>query len=172
MSTNARGLPRRAVLGAFAGFATIAAAPVYARAPAALRGAGDIRRIRLTSRRTGESINTVYWVEGEYIREALEELSFFMRDWRQNAIIDYDPRALDVIAASQRLLETEEPFTVLSGYRTAETNAMLRGRSRGVARNSYHMRGMAADLRMSSRSVGQVYRAATAVNAGGVGRYS
>ena len=49
---------------------------------------------------------------------------------------------------------------------------MLRSRSSGVARNSLHMQGEAADLRVSSRSVNQIYRAARACNAGGVGRYS
>ncbi|MEM9013221.1 MAG: DUF882 domain-containing protein [Pseudomonadota bacterium] len=172
MNHRAEGhVSRRAFLGTLAGLAAISAAPAFANTPAVLTGAGDIRRLRLTSRRTGESIDTVYWVEGHYVTEALEELSFFMRDWRQNAIIDFDPQAFDVMAATQQLLETSEPFNVLSGYRTASTNAMLRRRSRGVARNSYHMRGMAADLRMQSRSANQVYHAAASVNGGGVGRY-
>jgi uncharacterized protein YcbK (DUF882 family) len=49
---------------------------------------------------------------------------------------------------------------------------MLRESSRGVARNSLHIQGKAADLRLRSRSVGQIYRAATACDAGGVGKYS
>jgi uncharacterized protein YcbK (DUF882 family) len=61
---------------------------------------------------------------------------------------------------------------LLSGYRSPETNAMLRRRSSGVARNSLHMQGEAADLRVNSRSVNQIYQAARACNAGGVGRYS
>ncbi|MEL6227661.1 MAG: DUF882 domain-containing protein, partial [Pseudomonadota bacterium] len=53
-----------------------------------------------------------------------------------------------------------------------QTNAMLRSKSRGVARNSLHMKGQAADLRMSNRSVSQVSRAAASCASGGVGRYS
>ncbi len=49
---------------------------------------------------------------------------------------------------------------------------MLRSRSGGVARNSLHMKGQAADLRLASRSVGQMAKAASACAAGGVGRYS
>ena len=49
---------------------------------------------------------------------------------------------------------------------------MLRSRSGGVAKNSLHMKGMAADLRLKSRSVAQMAKAAAACNAGGVGRYS
>jgi uncharacterized protein YcbK (DUF882 family) len=49
---------------------------------------------------------------------------------------------------------------------------MLRARSSGVARNSLHMVGEAADLRINSRSVSQIASAAQACNAGGVGSYS
>jgi len=48
---------------------------------------------------------------------------------------------------------------------------MLRRRSGGVARKSLHMKGQAADVRLNSRSVTQMARAAQACNAGGVGRY-
>jgi uncharacterized protein YcbK (DUF882 family) len=41
-----------------------------------------------------------------------------------------------------------------------------------VAKNSLHMTGKANDLRLGSRSVNQIYRAAAACRAGGVGRYS
>jgi uncharacterized protein YcbK (DUF882 family) len=34
------------------------------------------------------------------------------------------------------------------------------------------MKGQAADLRLSNRSVGQMFKAAAACKAGGVGRYS
>ncbi len=61
---------------------------------------------------------------------------------------------------------------LLSGYRSPATNSMLRSRSSGVARNSLHMQGQAADLRLKSRSVAQMARAAAACNAGGVGKYS
>jgi len=49
---------------------------------------------------------------------------------------------------------------------------MLRSRSSGVARNSLHMQGQAADLRVEGRSVRQVAAAAESCSAGGVGRYS
>lgn len=165
------GISRRGLLAAFAATAVIAA-PTCSNAFGFLRGAGDVRRIRMYSGRTGENIDTIYWIEGEYIPEALAEITYFMRDWRSDQTKDIDPRTIDVAAASHRLLEVSEPYMLLSGYRTAQTNAMLRSSSRGVARNSLHMKGQAADLRLRSRSVGQIYRAATACEAGGVGKYS
>jgi uncharacterized protein YcbK (DUF882 family) len=165
-------LTRRTLLGAFSGIAMVSAAPTYAGLPAFLRGAGDIRRIKMRSGRTGEMVDTVYWADGEYIEPALAELNYFMRDWREDAVTRIDIRNIDILAAAHHLMETEEPYQLLSGYRTARTNAYLRSRSRKVAKDSYHIKGKAADVRLSSRSVNQMARAAASINVGGVGRYS
>ena len=164
-------MTRRGVLGAFAATALVAA-PTYANAAGFLRGSGDIRRIRMVSPRTGEHIDTIYWIEGDYIKDAVREISLFMRDWRTNDVKSIDLRTIDILAASHNLLDVNEPYMLLSGYRTPKTNSMLRSRSRGVAKNSRHMKGEAADLRLSSRSVSQMYRAGVACKAGGVGKYS
>ncbi len=164
-------LSRRGLLGAFAATALIAA-PTYSNAFGVLKGAGDIRRIKMYSGRTGEAINSIYWIEGEYIPEVLKEINYFMRDWRSDEKTKIDPRNVDIMAAAHRLMDVNEPYMMLSGYRSPSTNAMLRSRSRGVAKNSLHMKGQAADLRLESRSVGQMAKAAAACASGGVGRYS
>ena len=169
--TSSKGMTRRALLGAFAA-TTLTAAPTYTKAAGFLRGGGDIRRIRMYSGRTGERIDMIYWIEGQYIRDAVREVNLFMRDWRTNDVMGIDLRTIDIMAASHNLLDVNEPYMLLSGYRSPKTNAMLRSRSSGVARNSLHMRGQAADLRLASRSVNQVARAAIACSGGGVGRYS
>ncbi|WP_149586713.1 YcbK family protein [Tabrizicola flagellatus] len=162
---------RRGLLGAFAATALVAA-PTYTNAFGLLKGAGDIRRIRMYSGRTGESIDTIYWIEGEYIPEVVKEINHFMRDWRTDEVVKIDMRTIDIMAASHRLMDVSEPYMLLSGYRSPKTNAMLRSRSRGVAKNSLHMVGKAADLRLQSRSVAQMARAAAACASGGVGKYS
>ena len=171
MSDSTTDFTRRALLGVFASL-TVTAAPVYSKTFGLIRGAGDIRKFRMYSGRTGESIDTVYWIDGEYIPEALREINYFMRDWREDRPRAMDPRNFDILAATHSLLETREPYLLLSGYRTARTNAMLRRRSRGVAKNSLHIKGMAADIRLKSRSVSQIARAGLACRAGGVGKYS
>ncbi|MEO1919022.1 MAG: DUF882 domain-containing protein [Paracoccaceae bacterium] len=163
---------RRRLLGAFAGVAVVSATPVYASVAGFLRNAGDVRRISMRSQRTGESIHTIYWIEGKYINPALEEINYFMRDWRQNEVISYDRRNIDILAASHRLMETTEPYTLLSGYRSTKTNALLRRSNRGVASNSYHIKGMAADVRLKSRSVSQMAAAGKACKSGGIGKYN
>ncbi|WP_040609193.1 YcbK family protein [Pseudooceanicola batsensis] len=164
-------ISRRALLSAFAATA-IVSAPTFTKAAGFLKNSGDIRRIRMYSARTGERIDMIYWVDGHYIKDAVTEVSHFMRDWRNDIVKPIDLRTIDIMAASHNLLEVNEPYMLLSGYRSPETNAMLRSRSRNVARNSLHLKGQAADLRLSSRSVNQMARAASACRAGGVGRYS
>ncbi len=136
-----------------------------------MRGAGDVRRISMRNQRTSETIDIIYWIEGEYIPESMNEINHFMRDWRENLVIPYAPQNVDIMAAAHSLMETDEPYLMLSGYRSPATNAMLARRNSGVATNSYHIRGMAADLRLSSRSITQMSQAAKACNAGGVGYY-
>lgn len=159
---------RRALLGVFAGLCAVAAAPVYARAPGFLKQAGDIRRVRMYSQRTGESIDTIYYVDGRYVPESLQEITYFMRDWRQNKQMKYDPHNVDNLAATLALMDTSEPYLMISGYRTPQTNRMLKG----AASNSFHLRAMAADVRLKSRSVRQISGAAFACNGGGVGIYN
>ena len=171
MNESSKSFTRRALLGAFAA-TTIAAAPTFSNAAGFLKGSGDIRRLKMYSGRTGERIDMIYWLEGEYIPDALQEINHFMRDWRTNGSIKIDTRTVDIMAASHNLLDVSEPFMLLSGYRSPQTNNMLRSRSRGVAKNSLHMKGQAADLRLATRSVSQMARAASACKAGGVGRYS
>lgn len=170
-NTAKTGFTRRGILGVFAATAVVAA-PTYSNAFGLLRGAGDIRRIRMYSGRTGESLDTIYWIEGKYIKEVLQEVNHFMRDWRTDDQVTMDPRTVDIMAASHRLLDVSEPYMLLSGYRSPKTNAMLRSQSGGVAKNSLHMKGQAADLRLKSRSVSQMARAAETCASGGVGRYS
>lgn len=162
---------RRGILQAFAASAVVAA-PTYTNAAGFLRGAGDVRRIKMYSGRTGEHLDMIYWIEGKYIGDAMKEVNYFMRDWRQDEAMNMDTRTVDIIAATRNLLNTDSGFMLLSGYRTVKTNNMLRARSSGVAKKSLHMVGKASDLRMNGRSVSQVARAAASCGAGGVGRYS
>ncbi|MEL6316982.1 MAG: DUF882 domain-containing protein [Pseudomonadota bacterium] len=168
---------RREVLGyAAVGAAGAAAAAVASQGanatPAYLRGLGDFRRLRLSNSRTGERLNIIYFADGEYIAEAIDEVSYIMRDWRRNEIMPIDNRTLDFAAAMYKRLDTEEPFQLISGYRSPETNNMLRSRGSGVAKNSFHTRGMALDVSLQHRSVAHMYRAAVSCKAGGVGRYT
>lgn len=159
------------MLGAGAVGASLAT-PAFAATPSVLKGAGNFRSLSLVNNRTGEWVKTVYWIDGAYVPEALESINFLMRDWREELVVDIDTRVLDILSHCHQRLDCNEPFEVVSGYRSPKTNALLRRRSRGVARNSYHMKGMAVDIKLRSRSVQQIALAGRTLNAGGVGRYS
>ena len=58
--------------------------------------------------------STIYWIEGEYIPEVTKEINHFMRDWRTDDIVKMDPRNFDIIAATHRLLDVNEPYMLLS----------------------------------------------------------
>lgn len=164
-------LSRRAFIGGLAiGAAT--AAPAFASAPALLKGAGNYRALSVINSHTSERLNCVYWIEGDYVSEALVAFNFILRDWREDLIEPIDTKTLDIMAATHRLLDSDEPFHIISGYRCPKTNAMLAGKSSGVASNSYHIKGMAVDLALRSRSVREVANAAKSISGGGVGMYS
>lgn len=134
-------------MGIFA--ATMVAAAPATNAFGILRGAGDIRRIRMYSGRTGESIDTIYWIDGKYVKE-LNEINYFMRDWRNNQVKGIDPRTVDIAAASHRLMGTNETLYDAVGLPLAAGQFDALPQMRGVARNSLHIRGQAADLRLKS----------------------
>ena len=164
-------ISRRCLLGVF-GATVVSAAPVFTNAAGFIKGAGDIRKLKMISHKTGERIDTIYWIDGGYIPEALHEIDVLMRDWRRNEVKPIDLRTIDILAASHSMLDTAEPFRLMSGYRSAKTNAMLRRQSRSVSKNSLHITGQAADVRLGTRSVRQLAKAARTCKSGGVGRYS
>ncbi|MFZ9132274.1 MAG: YcbK family protein [Gemmobacter sp.] len=163
---------RRALLGGLAAGLVGAALPSGVHAFSILSGRGNFRRIRMYSGRSGESIDTVYWIDGTYIPEAMEDINRIMRDVRTNQVRAIDPAVIDILAAAHGLMEVSEPYTLLSGYRTLATNNRIRESGGGAARNSLHIQGQAADVRLRSRSLRQMANAAKSCNSGGVGVYA
>lgn len=128
-------------------------------------------RVYFRNNRTGESFNGVYRVGDKYLPESFDQISHILRDTRNNETFPIDPRMIDIIYVMQRTLETNEPYQVLSGYRSPRTNAMLARVSYGVARHSLHMTGQAIDVRLDGRGPHAIRAAAVDLHAGGVGYY-
>ncbi len=120
---------------------------------------------------TGESLKTVYFENGAYVPGALDEINYILRDFRQNEIKPIDRNLLDLLVRIRQRLGTDDPFQVISGYRSAKTNAMLHAHSEGVARHSLHIDGRAIDIRVPDRSLINLKRAAISLFGGGVGYY-
>ncbi len=156
--------------------AAAAPTPEAPRAPREERRApivtAGVRRLRMNNAHLNDTLDVVYYEGGAYVSDALAEISHFMRDWRNGQVHAIDRRTIDFLFGVQTRLDTASPLTLVSGYRSPETNAMLRSRSSGVARHSLHLTGQASDITVHNRTVAQIARAAVACNGGGVGRYT
>jgi len=159
---------RRDLLGlAAAAGATLLAAPAWSRS----LDVWEPRRAVLHNLHTGDAFNEVYYANGSYLPDALAAANRVMRDWRTGDEHFIDPGLFDALHAIQSKLETPRPFQIISGYRSPRTNAMLAGRSKGVATNSQHTLGKAIDVRLQGVELSRLRDAALAVGAGGVGFY-
>ncbi|MCM2263598.1 MAG: DUF882 domain-containing protein [Desulfuromonadales bacterium] len=130
------------------------------------------RTVNLYNVNTGELLSRfIYWQDGNYIKEALDEISYLLRDHRTDEVKEIDPLVIDQICALGSTFEAFQPFEIISGYRSEETNKELRHRSRRVAKHSLHIEGRAIDLRLPGVSTKQLRAAALSLHNGGVGYY-
>ena len=132
---------------------------------------GDTRTIYLYHAHSKESISATFRVDGQYNGKVLEQLNWFLRDWRLDEPTKMDPRLFDLIWETYRESGSREPIQVQSAYRSPQTNAMLRRRSKAVAENSQHMAGKAMDLHFMDVPRSRVREIGMRLQGGGVGYY-
>ena len=132
---------------------------------------GDTRTISLHHMHTDEDITITFKHDGHYDEAALEKLNRFLRDWRKNQEIRMDPHLIDLVWEVQREVGSKAPIWVVCGYRSPETNAMLRRRSGGVARFSQHMLGHALDFYIPGVNLEQLREVGLRLQRGGIGFY-
>ncbi len=166
---NARISGRRAVLKAGLGLLGAAVAPGSALARGLARASG--REVALFNINTGERIRAEYFQGGKYLPDAMRAVAVLLRDHRTNAVHPIDPKLLDLLHNLHERLNDSGPFSVVSGYRSAETNALMHEASSGVARHSLHMEGRAVDIRLPGARLSAIDRAALTLKLGGVGYY-
>ena len=162
----ARSMNRRDFLRLGTAATALIAAPVVAT-PRAL---GE-RKLAFRSTHTGEAVSATYWAEGSYQEEGLTTINDVLRDHRTNEIYPIDTNLLDMLHLLQSKTDNHHPFEVISGYRSPATNQSLSNKSSGVAKRSYHMRGMAIDIRLPGSELRNLHAAALDLRAGGVGYY-
>ena len=129
-------------------------------------------RLRLYHTHTDEHLDIVYRRGETYIPEALEQLNYFLRDSRNGRVAEFDPRLFDLLNdLTASVGRPDEEIDVVCGYRTPETNRMLRRRSHRVAKHSLHMQAMAIDIRLPGVTTKELRNAALDLHRGGVGYY-
>ena len=154
-----------------AGIAAATASLAPASALAMLTAPARPRHVKFYNLHTSEKLDIVYYEKGRYIPQALAEIDYILRDYRQNVVKPMSPALIDLVTAIRGKLRTDAEVEIISGYRTAQTNAMLAVRSDGVAHHSLHMDGLALDWRVPGRTLDQLHRVALAMRGGGVGYY-
>lgn len=175
---------RRTFLKTTAGFALAGPLPAYAQTkavepaswrtyvqPSVPQPAEKPQRLFIKNQRTGEVFNDIYKQGHMIFDDALAEMDHLMRDWRREEVMQIDRDLIDLLAAVQNEVGFAEPITVISGYRSRSTNEMLRKKIRKVAKNSYHIRGMAVDLRVDGVPTSVLRQIAMHHKIGGVGYY-
>jgi len=121
---------------------------------------------------TGDSVQIVYFRQGEYNPEAFAQLKVFLADWRDGKQHDIDPHLMDILWQLQQVTGSTNTWEVISAYRSPETNDMLRSRSKGVAKNSQHLLGTAIDVRLRGMELAVLRDNAKGLKLGGVGYYA
>ncbi len=130
-----------------------------------------VRNLKLHNLHTEEKIALSYFEQGEYVTEALRDISYLLRDQRTGDVLAMDPRLIDLLFDLKGELGTEQPLQVISGYRSPKTNAALHNKSKGVATKSLHMQGKAIDIRIEGIAARDIQKAAMNLARGGVGYY-
>lgn len=132
---------------------------------------GDTRTIEILHEHTKESAAITFKRDGRYDSAALDQLNWLLRDWRLDEPTKMDPRLFDIMWEVYRSVGASEPIHVVSAYRSPQTNAMLRRRSRAVSEFSQHMRGKAMDFYLPGIPVERVRAIGMRLQHGGVGYY-
>jgi uncharacterized protein YcbK (DUF882 family) len=129
-------------------------------------------RLRLHNLHTLEDIDLVYRIGDNYQPDAIARLNYFLRDHNTQDVIAYDPREFDLLHdILRRLGRPSATIEIVCGYRTQETNSILRASSQGVAEHSQHILGHAIDIRIPGSTTPRIRNAALSLNEGGVGYY-
>lgn len=164
-------LTRRKLIQTGLAFVACSAVPVLSSSAYNFVSKESTRSLYLHNTHTGESLKTVYWEDGVYITEAIKDISYILRDYRTNDMVNMSPHLLDVIAALHKKVDSRKPFEVISGYRSPRTNTWLYENTGGVNPNSLHMYGKAIDIRLKDCHLKHLRNAAIAMRQGGVGYY-
>ena len=129
------------------------------------------RILRFHNIHTGERLEACYYSQGCYQTDALKKIDHILRDHYSGKVRHIHRGLLDLLASISHSIGEGVQFDVISGYRSPETNAMLRRKTRGVAKNSLHIQGMAADIRVPGYNTKKLRSICMKQHGGWVGYY-
>lgn len=154
------------------GLGALAGSMLPLKSIAAIAARADAPRIlAFYNTHTQEALKVCYHTGKDYRPEALTRINHILRDHRCNTVANIDIGLLDLLYNVRQKSGTKEPFQIISGYRSPATNEMLRSKTNGVAKTSYHTKGQAIDIRLNGYSTKRLRDLCIRLKSGGVGYY-
>ena len=132
------------------------------------------RVLSVTRPQSGEKAKVLYWKDGEIIDAAYQELCHILRDVNGKEMAAIDPKLFETLWGTQAFIARygfDAPLEILSGYRTSKSNDKLREAGVPAARQSLHIVGKAADIRIASLNSEVLGGLVRSFRQGGVGYY-
>ena len=129
------------------------------------------RSLSFYNTHTNESLDVCYYFKGQYQPFALKKIDYILRDHRANKTKPINLRLIDLLHSISTTMHHQVQFHIISGYRTPETNAMLRTKSNGIASSSLHLKGQAVDIRTPDCDTNRLRDICLKLRSGGVGYY-
>jgi uncharacterized protein YcbK (DUF882 family) len=129
------------------------------------------RTISFYAVNTKETLTIEYMKNGKHIPDAMEKINWILRDWRKDEPTQMDPDLIDLVWEIHNELGSAEPINVISGYRSRDTNELLRRTVGGQASQSRHILGKAMDVTFPDVPVKKLRYSALIRERGGVGYY-
>jgi uncharacterized protein YcbK (DUF882 family) len=131
----------------------------------------ETRSLKFYNTHTHERDTIVFKRNGKFDRAGLAKVNHMLRDWRRDEPTKMDPELVDLIWEVYRQSGSDDYIHIISGYRSPATNGMLRKRSKGVAKNSQHIRGKAMDFFIPDVPLAKLRAIGLRLEVGGVGFY-
>ncbi len=128
------------------------------------------KKLNFLHTHTGERL-TINYLSDAYRGGIQRAFEYFLRDFRTGEVHSIDPDLLDTLYRLQTCCGSTGTYEVISGYRSFQTNELLRRSGPGVNKNSLHMKGQAIDIRLSDRPTRVLRDIAADLHDGGVGYY-
>ena len=151
--------------------AALLVAGLLGAASATAGAAAGTPALTLTNTHTGETLAVGDWRQENGRAATLAAVSHVLRDHRNGKERPMDAALLDLLVEVAAACGQRAEFTVISGYRSPESNAAMHARSAGVAAHSLHVQGKAIDVRLKGCALEQLRDAGLALRRGGVGYY-
>jgi uncharacterized protein YcbK (DUF882 family) len=133
--------------------------------------ASDARALSFYHTHTHESLDIVYYENGDYVDSSFAQINEFLKDFRTGDVTEMEPALFDILFDLRRDLGSDAAYEVISAYRSPATNEMLRANGSGVARQSQHLLGTAIDVRLRGTRTSELRDKAWEMQRGGVGYY-